>query len=84
MVDWFIQRQGEYVRLPLSPAGIYQSEIFPGLWLNPAALMRADLPTVLCALQQGIASPEHADFVANLQQAAAQANESGSRTGEKS
>jgi hypothetical protein len=72
-LDWFILRQEDYVRLPLSPAGIYQSEVFPGLWLDPAALVRADLPTVLSILQQGIASPEHAAFVAKLQQAAAQA-----------
>jgi Uma2 family endonuclease len=63
-VDWFVLRKGEYVRLPLNQAGIHQSEVFPGLWLDPAALVRADLPEVLRVLQQGIASPEHAAFVA--------------------
>jgi hypothetical protein len=71
-VDWFVLRRGDYAPLPLSPAGIYQSEAFPGLWLDPAALVRTDLPTVLRVLQQGIASPEHAAFVAQLQQAAAE------------
>jgi hypothetical protein len=71
MVDWFILRDGDYARLPLSPAGIYQSEIFPGLWLDPAALVRNDLPTVLRVSQQGIASPEHPAYVAELKQAAA-------------
>ena len=70
-VDWFVLRQGDYVRLPLSPAGIYQSEGFPGLWLDPAALVRTDLPAVLQVLQQGIASPGHAGYVAELQEAAA-------------
>jgi len=69
-IDWFVLRQSQYDRLPLSPAGIYQSEVFPGLWLDPAALARFDLATVLQVLQQGIASPEHAAFVAKLQQAA--------------
>lgn len=69
-VDWFVNRQGQYDRLPLTADGIYQSEVFPGLWLDPAALARADLATVLQVLQQGIASPEHAAFVARLRQAA--------------
>ena len=82
MVDWFILRHGDYVRLPLNPAGIYQSEVFPGLWLDPAALVGDDLPTVLTVLQQGIATPEHAAYVAELQKAADPANPSGSTTHE--
>jgi Uma2 family endonuclease len=71
-IDWFILRQGAYAPLPLSAAGFYQSEVFPGLWLDPAALGRGDLAAVLQVLEQGIASPEHAAFVARLQQAASQ------------
>jgi Putative restriction endonuclease len=71
VVDWFILRDGDYVRLPLSAGGIYQSEVFPGLWLDPAALVRDDLPTVLTVLQQGLATPQHAAYVAELQKAAA-------------
>jgi hypothetical protein len=40
------------------------------LWLDPSALVRFDLATVLQVLQQGLASPEHAAFLAKLQQAA--------------
>jgi Uma2 family endonuclease len=69
-VDWFVLRQGQYERLPLSPDGLYRSEVFPGLWLDPAALNRADLAAVLQVVLQGVASPEHAAFVAQLQQAA--------------
>ncbi len=72
-IDWFVLRQGHFQRLPLNPSGIYQSQVFPGLWLDPAALTRFDMATVLQVLQQGIASPEHGDFVAQLQRAAAQA-----------
>src|SRR5437879_733760 len=33
-LDWFVLRQSEFERLPLPPSGIYQSEVFPGLWLD--------------------------------------------------
>jgi hypothetical protein len=69
-IDWFVLRGDQYERLALSPAGLYESEVFPGLWLDPAALVRFDMATVFRVLQQGIASPEHAAFVARLQQAA--------------
>jgi Uma2 family endonuclease len=65
-IDWFVLRQGQYDRLLLSPAGFYQSEVFPGLWLDPDALIRGDLITVFQVLQQGLASAEHAAFVARL------------------
>jgi hypothetical protein len=71
-IDWFVLRQDQYERLPLSAAGVYQSEVFPGLWLDAAALAQFDLARVLRVLQQGIASPEHAAFVARLEQAARQ------------
>jgi hypothetical protein len=65
-VDWFVLRQGDYQPLTPAPDGILRSEVFPGLWLDPAALIRFDLATVLQVLQQGLASPEHAAFVARL------------------
>ena len=65
-IDWFVLRDGEFVRLPLDDAGLYRSEVFPGLWLDPAALVRGDTQSVQAALQRGLASREHADFVARL------------------
>ena len=65
-VDWFVLREGRYERLPLSSANVYQSEVFPGLRLDPAALIRNDLTTVLNVLNQGPATPEHAAFAAAL------------------
>jgi Uma2 family endonuclease len=65
-VDWFVLRPGGYVRLPLDAQGLYRSEVFPGLWLNPAALVAGDLARVLAVVQQGAATPEHAAFVARL------------------
>jgi Uma2 family endonuclease len=65
-VDWFVLRKQKYARLALDKAGWYRSKAFPGLWLDPAALVRCDLTTFSAALQRGLASPEHARFVAKL------------------
>jgi len=67
-IDWFVLRDGEYVRLPLAE-GIYKSAVFPGLWLDPAALVGGDLARVAQVAQQGIASEEHQQFVTRLQAA---------------
>ncbi len=65
-VDWFKLRGKRFVRLPLDDSGLYRSKVFPGLWLDPAALIRGDTPALQAALQRGLASPEHAAFVARL------------------
>ena len=65
VIDWFVLRDGKFEALPLAE-GVYKSEIFPGLWLDPAALLRDDGVAVLATLQRGIASPEHAAFVEKL------------------
>ena len=65
-VDWFVLREGRFERQPLTEAGHYHSETFPGLWLDPAALLRGDFAQVAAVLQQGLASPEHAAFIAKL------------------
>jgi Uma2 family endonuclease len=46
--------------------GILRSRYFPGLWLDTAALWRLDQLRVLDTVQQGLATPEHAEFVARL------------------
>jgi Uma2 family endonuclease len=69
-IDWFVLRDGNYARLAPTAAGVYQSLVFPGLWLDAAAMIRGDMEQVLKVVQEGVASPEHADFVQKLQQAA--------------
>jgi Uma2 family endonuclease len=69
-IDWFVLREGAYERLPLED-GIYRSETFPGLWLDVAALIGADRARVAQVVSLGIATPEHAAFVASLQARAA-------------
>ena len=70
-IDWFVLRGGRYQLLVTVPQGLYVSEVFPGLWLDPAALLGGDLARVLAVLQDGLASAEHAAFVSKLQQAGA-------------
>lgn len=67
-VDWFVLRSGRYELALPTAEGLLQSEVFPGLWLDPAALVRGELARVLQIVQQGLASPEHAAFVAKLAQ----------------
>jgi Uma2 family endonuclease len=66
-LDWFVLREGTYARLEPDEAGVIRSEVFPGLWLLVPALLSGDMPAVLATLQQGLASPAHADFVASIQ-----------------
>jgi Uma2 family endonuclease len=65
-IDWFLLKAGKYQRMKLKD-GLYKSKVFPGLWLDPQAMVASDLTKVLKALQQGIASPEHQRFVEKLQ-----------------
>jgi Uma2 family endonuclease len=65
-IDWFVLREGQYEALAPGTGGILKSTVFPGLWLDPAALLRGDLASVLAVLDQGVHSPEHAEFVARL------------------
>jgi len=66
-LDWFIHRGGRYERLEAGADGLLRSEVFPGLWLDPAALLAGDLRRVLEVLNAGLASPEHESFVSQLQ-----------------
>jgi Uma2 family endonuclease len=66
-VDWFVLREGVYEALQPDSDGILRSEVFPGLWLPVDALWAGDLAGMITVLQQGLASAEHAAFVAQLQ-----------------
>jgi hypothetical protein len=69
--DWFVLRGAKYVPLRPAAAGLYRSKVFPGLWLDAAALLQGDLAAVLAIVQQGVNSPEHTAFVQKLQRKAA-------------
>src|ERR1043166_6526116 len=54
---WWELREGEYQELAADSQGILRSKIFPGLWLDTAALLKGDMKTVLATLRRGLESP---------------------------
>jgi Uma2 family endonuclease len=65
-VFWFVRRRGKFKEVPLPADGIFRSRVFPGLWLDAEAMLQNNRQQVLAALKQGLASPEHAAFLAKL------------------
>ncbi len=68
-VDWFVLREGVYDTLKPDENGVLQSEVFPGLALQPSAIWSADLAAMLAVLHKGLASPGHTAFVERLKAA---------------
>ena len=67
-IDWFVLRKDRYKPLPVRADGSLRSTVFPGLWLDPAALIDDDLDRLMTMLQRGLDSPEHVEFVAGLRE----------------
>ncbi len=65
-LDWFRLTEGEYIPLKIDENGIIKSKVFPGLWLNPEALLTGNLINVIETVQQGIGTTEHQSFVQQL------------------
>jgi Uma2 family endonuclease len=65
-VFWHVRQGGRLVRNPPDADGLYRSKTFPGLWLDPDALIADDGPAMVATLEQGLATADHADFVARL------------------
>jgi hypothetical protein len=70
VLDWFVLRDEQFESLTPDSQGWLRSEVLPGLWLDPAALLRGDMARVLEVARAGLASPEHTAFVERLRQAA--------------
>jgi len=66
-IDWFVLSGDHYESLKMDADGAIRSEVFPGLWLNVPAVLLRDSAAVKATSQQGLQSPEHARFVADLQ-----------------
>ena len=66
LVHWF-ERSGAFFR-PLDPDadGVLRSRVFPGLWLDPVALIRREMSRVIDVLNQGLNYADHAAFVERL------------------
>lgn len=69
-IDWFVLREGGYEALAPDEKGILRSEVFPGLWLHTQAFWANDRQAMFTTLREGLASEEHATFVARLQEQA--------------
>ena len=65
-VFWFVNREGKYEEKQPDADGVFRSEVFPGLWLDPQALVELNGRRLLEVLRQGLATPGHADFAAQL------------------
>lgn len=65
-VRWFVLRNGVYQEMQADANGIFQSMVFPGLWLDQDALCQLDVAQVMATLHQGLESSEHTAFVQEL------------------
>ena len=65
-VIWRRLVAGEWADLEPGADGLLRSIVFPGLWLDPTALLRKDIPRLTEALKQGLESGEHRAFVETL------------------
>jgi Uma2 family endonuclease len=62
-IAWRVLEDGVYVGQTLAADGIVRSQVFPGLWLDVAAFWADDGPKMLAALNAGLASESHREFV---------------------
>ena len=65
-VDWYVLRGGRYDLVQPDSRNVYRSEVFPGLWLDATALLNGDMRRVLDVLEEGLVTPQHAEFVRRL------------------
>jgi len=68
-VVWHLRRGDRFVVVPPGVDGVYRSEALPGLWIDAQALFDKDDDALDVALDRGLATSEHADFVARLAEA---------------
>lgn len=64
---WYHLDEGVFHLLAVDGEGILRSRIFPGLWLRPSDLWGGDLAAIQALVQQGLQTPEHADFIKSMQ-----------------
>ncbi|MBI4617891.1 MAG: Uma2 family endonuclease [Planctomycetes bacterium] len=68
-IDWFALEEGEFVPIAPDENGMLRSRVFPGLWLDPRALLARDLKRVFDVAGRGLASPDHKAFAERLARA---------------
>jgi Uma2 family endonuclease len=63
-IVWHELTKGRYAPIQPDEDGILRSRVFPGLWLDANCHWAGDLTGLLGVLREGLASPQHAEFVA--------------------
>ncbi len=66
-IDWFVLDAGQFQKQQPDRDSLLRSFTFPGLWLDPAALVAGDMARVVSVTQNGLADPVHSAFVKRLQ-----------------
>ncbi|MCA8976392.1 MAG: Uma2 family endonuclease [Planctomycetes bacterium] len=66
-VDWFVLEHGVYVRCQPDDDGLLRGRVFPGLWLDVAALLAGDLAAIRSAVGRGCRDDEHRALLRRLQ-----------------
>ncbi|MFB2934257.1 Uma2 family endonuclease [Aerosakkonemataceae cyanobacterium BLCC-F154] len=67
-LDWFQLQNGKYILLQPDENAVIKSQVFPGLWLAINELLSGNMATVLTVLQEGLNSPEYAEFANKFSQ----------------
>ncbi len=62
----FQQEQGSLVKCAPDDDRVFRLRYLPGLWLDPKALLEGDIRRLRAVVDLGLATPEHAEFVAKL------------------
>jgi Uma2 family endonuclease len=65
-IDWFVLRDGMFEKQNPDSAGLLRSQVFPGLVLDPAAMIAGNLKAVAASQTSALNSPEHGAFVQRL------------------
>ncbi len=63
---WFSRAPDGFVDLHAGADGVFRSELFPGLWLDPRGIFDPTSRRLTSVIRKGLGSPEHAAFVAAL------------------
>ena len=65
-IDWFEVVGGAFKPMAADEQGRIRSKLFPGLWLDPVALLAGDLPNLFAAVDEGVKTEDHRQFVKKL------------------
>jgi hypothetical protein len=65
-VAWFVRGRRGFTDHKPDADGLLKAKGFPGLWLDPASVFERSTQRLFAALRAGLATPEHAAFVAKL------------------